>query len=131
MKYLLDTNVLIDMFRGDQKIRGKIVKAGFDECAVSAITYAEILTGCHLAGYEAHKHEEAFLKENFTIIPVEPSISKYAEIRADLLRNGTPVDNFDILIGATALVHKLTIVTHNKKHFEKIPGLQIRDWRED
>ena len=38
------------------------------------------------------------------------------------------VDNMDLLIGATALVYDLTVVTHNTGHFQHIPGLRLEDW---
>jgi predicted nucleic acid-binding protein len=41
------------------------------------------------------------------------------------------VADFDILIGATARHYGLTVVTHNKRHFERMPGVNVVDWVED
>ena len=41
---------------------------------------------------------------------------------------GISVDNMDLLIGATALVYDLTVVTHNTGQFQHIPGLRLEDW---
>jgi predicted nucleic acid-binding protein len=39
------------------------------------------------------------------------------------------VDQFDLLIGATAVHHEMVLVTSNIKHFERIPGLNIENWK--
>lgn len=49
-------------------------------------------------------------------------------MKSDLERKGMRIDDFDLLIGATALKNSLTLVTHNIKHFKRIPGLPIEDW---
>ena len=38
------------------------------------------------------------------------------------------IDDFDLLIGASALTHNMTLVTHNAKHFARIPNLTMEDW---
>jgi predicted nucleic acid-binding protein len=49
-------------------------------------------------------------------------------LKADLRKNGTPVDDFDLLIGATALTLGYCVVTNNERHFSKIPGLDVVNW---
>lgn len=128
MKYLLDTNVLDAMFRGQHGIREALLKAGFDNCAISEITLAELLAGAHKGGYDHHAHEIAFLHDNFEIVPIGPSLDTYARLRTDLEMNGTSVDSFDLLIAATAIQRKMTLITHNTRHFSRIPGLKVKDW---
>ena len=48
---------------------------------------------------------------------------------AKYLHTGQRVDQFDLLIGATAMHHKLTLVTSNLKHFERMEGLVIENWK--
>ena len=55
---------------------------------------------------------------------------KYGEVNSELLDRGLPPPEMDLLIAATALVHNLTLVTHNKQDFANIPGLTIVDWLE-
>lgn len=52
----------------------------------------------------------------------------FGQIRAPLLAAGQVVNPVDLMIGAVALAHDLTLVTHNRKHFAPIPGLRIEDW---
>lgn len=128
MKYLLDTNVLVAMFRGQHGIREALLKAGFGNCAISEITLAELLAGAHKGGYDRHAHEIAFLHDNFEIVPISHSLDAYARLRAELELQGTAVDSFDLLIAATAIQKKMTLITHNLRHFSRIPGLRIKDW---
>jgi predicted nucleic acid-binding protein len=50
------------------------------------------------------------------------------EIGALLRRQGTPIGEMDTQISAHALAKDLILVTHNTRHFECIPGLQLEDW---
>ena len=128
MKYLLDTNAIIAMFRDLHGMRAAILKAGFDACAISEITLAELLYGAYKGGYERHSHEVRFVKEHFKVIPISDSVIKYAQLRTQLEADGVRLDNFDLLIAATAITEGFTLITHNKKHFDRIPGLKIKDW---
>lgn len=128
MKYLLDTNVLIAMFRGRTKIREGILKSGFDNCFVSEISMAELLVGAYKSGLEKHRHEIQFIKEHFEILSISAAIEPYAKLRAQLEADGIRLDNFDLLIAASAIGEGLNLVTHNTKHFERIPSLLIKDW---
>jgi tRNA(fMet)-specific endonuclease VapC len=38
------------------------------------------------------------------------------------------IADFDLAIAATALAHGLTMVTHNTRHFNRVPGLVLDDW---
>ncbi len=62
------------------------------------------------------------------VIPISEVIMDYAKIRLQLKQIGKPVDNFDMLIAATAKHFDLTVVTDNVKHFENIQGLNIENW---
>lgn len=48
--------------------------------------------------------------------------------RASLLRKGIVVGPVDVMIASVALVHDLTLVTHNTADFQNIPNLRLEDW---
>jgi len=50
------------------------------------------------------------------------------DLLAHLSTTGQPIDVEDVLIGATAVVRGLTVVTNNVRHFRRIPGLPVEDW---
>ncbi len=63
---------------------------------------------------------------SFTLLNLnEPIMQRFAEIRSFLRRRGEIISDFDILIGATALHHGLTLLTYNTRHFKRIPDLQF------
>ena len=58
----------------------------------------------------------------------DPVARKFGEVRAGLLDAGQSVPELDLLIASTALVHNLTVVTHNTQDYANIPGLNLEDW---
>lgn len=70
---------------------------------------------------------ESFLDE-VEVLSIDGCIDKFASEKAGLSKAGSLVDNFDLLIGATAVHHGLTLVTNNTKHFQRIQGIQLEDW---
>lgn len=62
------------------------------------------------------------------VIPISPSLDLFAAEKARLQLEGRPVDNFDLLIGATAVFHELTLVTGNIRHFDRLQGIKLEDW---
>lgn len=70
--------------------------------------------------------------ENFLtgvqVLPIFHSLDLYAKEKARLQRSGTPVDDFDLLIGVTSVTHNLTMVTNNTNHFKGISGIRLEDW---
>ena len=75
-----------------------------------------------------HKAVEIFVR-GITIIPIISAIKEYAEIKTALRKNGTPMhDEFDLIIGVTALANELTLVTDNLKDFQHIKNLKTENW---
>ena len=70
------------------------------------------------------------LLNDVTVLDVDHSVAhRFGEVRAHLLDIGQPTQpTDDLFIAATALVHGLTLVTHNTRHYAKVPGLTIVDW---
>lgn len=132
MKYLLDTNVLISLFKNKYGIRDAILTIGRRECVISTLTIGELLVGAYKGKDSRQKNEVEKTKELFSTIPVsEAIIDVYAKTRATLELQGIRIDDIDLLIASTAIYHDLIVVTHNVKHFERIPGLQVVDWEKE
>jgi len=136
-RYLLDSDILIALLRdkGDTTgLRSKALERGLDNCYVSAISIAEMYSGAYRMQSERGLHELEFVKSIFQILPFGTEGLKDAElsgeIKAILSRSGLPLDDMDLLIGATAIANDLIMVTHNIRHFSRIPKLKIEDWLE-
>lgn len=48
--------------------------------------------------------------------------------RQDYKKQGTPADDFDLLIGVTSVTYKLIMITNNTNHFKRIKGIRLEDW---
>ena len=119
---LIDTDALVWMTRGHAGAAQRLSQ--LLPWQLSAVTYIELAQGCRT------KAELAQLKKGLTlsqthILPVTPSITERAMALIDshALSNGLQLG--DALIAATATEHALTLLTGNKKHFAKLPGLAL------
>lgn len=109
----------------------KFEKVGIENCAISEITVAELKYGVEKST-KKNKNRKAidFFQKEFAILPIYPSLDIYAKEKARLKTKGLIIDDFDLLIGATAIYNDLIIVTKNKKHFIRLKGIKIEDWTE-
>lgn len=130
MKYLLDTNICIHFLRGQFDIDKTFKLKGLENCYISEITVLELRYGAENSGdkIKSHKAVDIFLK-GIVIIPIFGSIKKYAEEKVRLNKLGKPQnDEFDLLIGVTAIENKLVLVTENIEDFERLQGIEIENW---
>ena len=56
----------------------------------------------------------------------DETCSRFGRLRGELRRRGDLVGDFDLLIAVTALSHNLTLLSNNRRHFQRIPGLSIQ-----
>lgn len=133
MKYLLDTDICIALFRGKDNVVKKIAKIGLKKCAISEITRTEILVGREIAKLKQLKVKDFFFDSFFnsiTIYPFSDSSESYVQNKAKLTVTGKRIEDFDLIIASTAQAHGLTLVTGNISHMSRIDGLEIEDWTE-
>ena len=97
---------------------------------VSAITAGQLFTWALVAGPSSKRLKGVLnLLRDMTFLDVNREVSeKFGDLRAQEIKQGHKTPDMDLLIAATALVHNLTIVTHNQKHFLHVPGLRVQDW---
>lgn len=113
---LLDTDVFIDHLRGSRRLQpGRRNRACY-----SVITRCELL-----AGRTADDRVVTTLLAPFTEIVVDRAVAD----RAGHLRRHVSIRTPDALLAATALEHRLVLVTRNRKDFEGVPGLKLRSPR--
>lgn len=127
--YLLDTNIVIFSFRGNHKVNAKIKEIGFKNCFISEITIAELQCGAVKSNHKKHNINliTEFIKK-VKVIPIIEIIDVFAEEKIRLEKLGTKLENFDLLIGATAIANELILVTNNTKHLQRMSIKNIEDW---
>jgi tRNA(fMet)-specific endonuclease VapC len=107
----------------------QIEQAGIPNYFLSEITIAELKYGAENSAYPEKNHAKILiLQERFTVIPIFNSLDVYAKEKARLRKSGKLVDDFDLLIGATAIFNKLTLITKNTSDFVRLDGIQLEDW---
>ena len=129
MSFLLDTDVCSAYFK-NHPVAVRRVMLHYGGLNVSVITVGELLTWARRANAPPHRLKviQDFLKGANVLDVTLPIAEKFGQIRAGLFDRGIAVGEMDLLNGATALVHGLTMATHNTRDYSDIPGLTIDDW---
>ncbi|MCQ2975314.1 MAG: PIN domain-containing protein [Bacteroidales bacterium] len=112
-------------------MRERVVSVGVENCFVSEITLAELYYGASKSGREKHFRDVDFIASHFLVLPIRPILDVFGEIRYQLEKRGNSLDDFDLLIGCTALKNNFIVVTHNVNHLSRIPNVEIEDWQEN
>jgi len=132
MGYLLDTSICVFFLRGRLNLDKIVKEVGLENCYISEITVAELRFGAENSDNptKSNKAVDVFLK-GLTIIPIFGSIKRYAIEKVRLRKIGKPInDEFDLLIGVTAIENQLILVTDNVKDFKLLNGIQMENWFE-
>lgn len=131
-RYLLDTNTVSDFIKGTYpKLHQRMQRAMRDEnIFLSSVTRAEIRYGQALMSADDRRQHriKLFLDNLPTLAWTLAAADEYGPIKATLKLQGTPIDELDTQIAAHALAEDFILVTHNMRHFEKIPRLKLEDW---
>ena len=131
-KYLIDTNIIIELLRGNRKIASCIANAGVSNCAISIITDYELTYGAFRAQPEYREREiekVRSIRERFSVIGL-PDSEKWAAAKQRLHSSGLGIDDFDLIIAETAKEGGYIAVKDNVKHLSRLDGLQLENWIE-
>ena len=127
--YLLDSDVSINFIRGSVRILRRIEEIGMANFCLSEITVAELKYGAAKSNRpEENRNETDSFCAKFEIMSIYPVLDVFAYEKARLEKLGLRLDDFDLLIGSTAIHYNLVLVTNNVKHFERMQGLNIENW---
>ena len=128
-KYLLDTNICIFLLRGKYDVDKKIDSVGLENCYISEITVAELKYGAELGRRSGLKNRQRSLDKflaSIHVLPITGTLDLFASEKARLRLAGTPADdNFDLLIGCSAIFHNMIMVTENLKDFKNFLNFRL------
>ena len=117
------------MLKNRYNIRTIINDTVVDNCYISELSIAELYYGAYKSIYPGKGITEVqLILSRFKTIQVSDSLKLFGQLKANMERAGNKIDDFDLLIGATAITHDLIMVTDNVKHLGKIPGIQLENW---
>ncbi len=125
--YIVDTDWIIQGLAGYEPAVGTIVRLATSRVYISIVTVGEIYERAFLfANAQAHLDSFRVILARYQVLNLsDPIMEHFTEIRAYMRRRGQMISDFDILIAVTALVHDLTVLTFNRRHFERIPDLTL------
>ncbi len=131
MKYMLDTNICIEIIRRRSATAVQRCEAhGKEGIAISAITYAELAFGCEKSSDPTKNFRalEKFLSP-FHVSDFPSAAGKdYGRLRVRLENQGQIIGPNDLLIAAHCLHLKSTLVTNNEREFNRVNGLRVVNW---
>ncbi len=130
MRFLLDSDICVFWRRGRASVQEHLLAVKPEAIAISAITLAELRYGADCSNQPDGNHEaiDDFISA-ITVLGTESTIARhFGKIKAPLRQQGLLLEDFDLLIAATALAHNLVLVTNNTKHFRRIPNLRLENW---
>ena len=127
LQYLIDTDWVVHYFKGRQAIVKRLDALENESLAISVATLAELYDG--LYGARDPRKREADLQDFLQWVTVlgldEETCRLFGKEQSRLRQAGNLPGDIDLLIGATALRHGLTVLTNNSNHFGRIVGLRI------
>ena len=129
---MLDTNSCIFFLRSKLNLDELIKEKVLENCFISEITVFELKYGAENSQdpKKSHRAVDKFVK-GLTIIPIYGIVEQYAANKVLLRKNGTPMhDEFDLIIGITALANEMILVTDNVKDFRFLEKLKLENWVE-
>jgi tRNA(fMet)-specific endonuclease VapC len=129
MNFLLDTDTCSAHLRRPARLAHRFIQHT-GGLAIPTIVLAELYAG-------AYKHPSASkllpliadLLQEVQVLDFDAACAeRFGQVRGTLLQQGITVSRMDLLIASVALVHDLTLVTHNTTDYQNIPGLRLDDW---
>ncbi len=123
---VVDTDVLIDALRGQEPSAGRVtegLKSG--SLATTAVTVFELLSG---ARDQRQRKVIETLLDALPILPLDQAAGEIAaSLRQDLEAKGRGIGMADYLIAGVCVSHFASLLTRNRKHFERIRALTLAD----
>ena len=129
MNFLLDTNICSAHMRRP----GGLAHQFFQHAgglAIPSVVLGELYAG-------AYRHPNpprllaliADLLQELQVLDFDAACAEqFGKLYGSLLRQGILVSSADLMIASVALVHDLTLVTHNTSDFQNVTGLRLADW---
>ena len=127
MQYLIDTDWVIDYMHEVARVVDRIAEVTPDGVGLSVVSLGELYDGV-LGDVDPRQSEQALdaFLERVSLLDVDAEIGRiFGRERRRLRAEGNLIGDLDLFIGATALRHGLTVLTNNRRHFERIEGITI------
>lgn len=128
--YLLDTDTIIFSLKGHPEVEKNLRVHFYDPIKTTVITLMELYYGAYKSEKVASNLAKIKTLEH-SLEVVSPGIESaeiFGLLKAELQKEGSPLDDFDLIIASCALAYNLVLVTNNTKHFQRLQGLKLTNW---
>ena len=128
MKYLIDTDWATDHLRQVGTVSRRWEDLAPEGLALSIVSLAEIYEGVYYSRDHARSEEvlNQFLDPDLEIFTIdEETCQLFSRERGRLRQQGMSIEDMDLSMAAPYLQHNLTLLSHNRRHFELVDGLEI------
>jgi tRNA(fMet)-specific endonuclease VapC len=129
VRFLLDTDTISFALRGQGGVAAELRRRSPSQVCTSSVVVGELELGAARRGSRKLRRELEVLYSGLVVRPSDVAAARrYGRLAATLLDAGVPIGVEDTMVAAHALSRGLTLVTHNRKHFERVKGLRVADW---
>lgn len=130
IKYLLDTNTIVDIIRDKESMPSKrLMAVGLYRCAIADMTVFELLYGAFNSEQrEVNLQMISNLSKAICTLPSSPAYMEAARQKCRLRKLGLLIEDIDLLIGCTAIANDLTLISDNTKHMCRLENIRIESW---
>lgn len=128
MKYLVDTDWVIDHLRGVNRTTRRLEELAAEGLALSIVSLAELYEGVYYSRDPVQSETvlSRFLASELTILDIDEEVCRiFGRERGRLRQQGKSIGDLDLFIGSTCLRHGLTLLSNNRRHFAQVEGLII------
>lgn len=125
-RYLIDTNIIVDLFGNDEQIK---VKLSTVKIIIPSVVVGELYYGAYASSREKTRiNEISEFIGNYEVICIDEDTARYyGQIKAQLKKSGTPIPENDVWISALSIQHDLPVATRDL-HFDKPKGIKVEYW---
>ncbi len=129
-RYLLDTNILSQLIRDPRgPVTQRLAELNTEEICTSIVVACEMRYGAARRDSSPLTERVEDLLASLPVLPFDTDADRhYADIRSALERAGQTIGGNNLLIPAPSRALGATLVTHNLREFERVPGLKLDDW---
>jgi tRNA(fMet)-specific endonuclease VapC len=133
VRYVLDTDTVAALMRGDEAVVSRLDQTPADEVGVPQPVWAELAYGIERLPSSRKRQwlttRFELVPERLAPVPWTDAVSlAFGAIKARLERQGRRIEDFDVAIAAHALPLGATLVTSNLRHLSRVEGLRVEDW---
>ena len=129
---LLNTSFLIDLMNGDEDAvrKARELEANLVQQRIAAMTLFELYYGVARAEQSSTERQEVEnVLETKPVHPADTAVMRKAgRLSGELVNEGTPVDDGDVIIGATAAVLDEPVLTRNVEDFRRLDGVEVETY---